>query len=44
MKPVTKMVWLFVLIIVASALCFVLLDDEDTKVSPTSQPQTTQSR
>ncbi len=35
MKPVTKMLWLFVLIIIASAVCFVLLDDEDTRDLPT---------
>lgn len=31
MKPVTRMLWLFVLIILGSALYFVFLDDEGTK-------------
>lgn len=31
MRPVVKMVWLFILIVIASALFFVILDDEDTK-------------
>lgn len=34
MKPVTKMVWLIVLIIIGAALFFVILDDEDTKSQP----------
>lgn len=34
MKPVTKMIWLLAIIILAAGLCFVLLDDDDTKDSP----------
>lgn len=31
MRPVTKMFWLFALLIIAAALFFVILDDEDTR-------------
>lgn len=34
MRPVTKMFWLFGLIIVAFSLFFVLLDDDDVKEAP----------
>lgn len=34
MRPVTKMIWLIALIIIAAALFFVILDDEDTKSAP----------
>lgn len=41
MKPVTKMIWLFVLIIIAAALFFVVLDDDDTKTAPGVNQQQT---
>lgn len=33
MRPATKMLWLFVIIILGAALFFVILDDEDTQGS-----------
>lgn len=37
MKAVTKMVWLFALIILAAGLFFVILDDDDTKSCPLTE-------
>lgn len=38
MRPTTKMLWLFIIIILGAALFFVILDDEDTQGNADASP------